>query len=66
MFSEYKYLICERLTSSWGPVVAAPARRSMVEVDVAAVGPQAAVVETHDIVKPVGIPRHPRWLPVRR
>lgn len=54
------------LTSFWGLVVATTAGRSMVEVDVAVVRPKAAVVETHDIVKPVGVPRHPRGFLVRR
>lgn len=38
----------------------------MVEVDVAAIRPQAAVVETHNVVEPVGITRNPRGLLVRR
>lgn len=54
------------LTSSRGLVVATPTRRSMVEVDVTVVRPQAAVVETHDIVKPVGVPRYSWRLPVWR
>lgn len=54
------------LTSSRGLVVATPAGRPMVDIDVAVVRPQAAVAETHDIVKPVGVTRHPWWLLVWR
>lgn len=38
----------------------------MVEVDVAVVGPQAAVVEAQNIVEPVGITGNARGLLVRR
>lgn len=38
------------LTSSWGPVVTTPTRRSMIEVDVAVIRQQATVVETNDVV----------------
>ena len=66
MLSKHTSSDLKGLTSSWGPVVATSARGLMVKVDVAIVRPQAAVVVTHDIVKPVGVPGHQWWLPVRR
>lgn len=52
------------LTCSWGMVVKAPTRRPMAEVDIAVVRPQAAVEKTCHIIKPVGVPRNPWWVPI--
>lgn len=62
----YEMWIPEDGSGSGGLVVATAARRSMVEVDVTVVRPEAAVVEAHDIIEPVGVPGHPWGLPVWR
>lgn len=54
------------LTNSGRVIPLAATRGAVLEVDRTVVGPQAAIVEGDDVVKPVGEARDPRGLSVRR
>lgn len=57
---------CPQLTRAGRGVALAAAGRPVLEVVIAVVGPQAAVVEAEHVIHPVRLPGHTGRLPERR